>query len=60
MQSLDADKERQEIMKSFYETEMQEDQEDPKPHNRKASKIWESIAQTVEDASSGSEDDEKV
>jgi hypothetical protein len=48
-------------MSSFYETEMQEDEDDKnKPHNRKASKIWESISQTVGDASSGSEDDEKV
>jgi hypothetical protein len=48
-------------MKSFYETELQEEDEKPtQVHNRKANKLWESIAQQVGEDSSGSEDDEKV
>lgn len=46
-ESVDAEKERQEIMKSFYETELQEDDEekhDGVQNRKKASKIWESIS----------------
>ena len=50
-------------MKSFYEVEMQEDDEEKhnpgSAVNRKKSLLWESISQTVGDASS-EEDDEKV